>query len=134
MKFSILTTILFCLLLFFTSCTSVEEKEPVPEWQQNQIKVINEFFADKIAGNEAKNSYCPGDGIINSDIFGIQSWAIVDSNGTSQQVGRFDVQINFDRDGEKSSEVWTITLFRLSEDAFDYCVYKIVPTESNGTK
>lgn len=134
MKFSILTTILFCLLLFFTSCTSIEEKEPVPEWQQNQIKVINEFFADKIAGNEAKKSYCPGDGIINNDIFGIQSWTIIDSNGTSQQVGRFDVQINFDREGEKSNEIWTITLFRISEDAFDYCVYKIVPTESNGAK
>lgn len=129
MRFSILVKIFLCLVLFCSSCKTAQEKESTPEWQTNQIKVINEFFADRIAGNDGKKHYCPGDGIINNDIYGVQGWTVVDSNGTSLQVGRFDVQINFDRDGEKSSEIWTITLFRLSEDAFDYCIYKIVPTE-----
>lgn len=131
MKLSIFFKIFFCFLLFFNACTTNGEKEESPIWQQNQAKVVNEFFADKIAGNDGKKSYCPGDGIINSDIYGVQSWSVIDSSGTSQQVGRFDVEINFDRDGEKAKEIWTITLFRVSEDSFDYCIYKIVPTEEN---
>ena len=134
MKLSVLIKIFFCLLLFSTACTTIQEKEAIPEWQQNQVKVINEFFADRVAGNDGKKSYCPGDGIINNDIYGIQSWTIVDANGTSQQVGRFDVQVNCNRDGEKTTEVWTITLFRVSEDAFDYCIYKLVPIEDTNKK
>lgn len=133
MKLSLLIKLFLCLSLFFTACTT-PEKEVIPEWQQNQVKVINEFFADCVAGNDGKKSYCPGDGIINSNIYGVQSWNIADANGTSQQVGRFDVQINFDRDGEKTTEVWTITLFRVSEDAFDYCIYKLAPIEDNNKK
>jgi hypothetical protein len=133
-KISLLAKILLCLLLLFSACTTPNQQEAIPEWQTNQVKVINEFFADKVAGNDGKKSYCPGDGIINNDIYGVQSWTVVDSNGTSQQVGRFDVEIKFDRDGEKTTEIWTITLFRVSEDAFDYCIYKLVPIEETKKK
>jgi len=123
-----------CLIFSFACKQQSEEDEESPEWKKSQIKLINDFFAEQVAGKEARNLYCPGDGIFNNEIYGVQSWTITDDKATSQQVGRFEVKINCDHDGEKVTEDWTISLFRLSEDSFEYCIYKITPTNENPTK
>jgi hypothetical protein len=123
-----------CLIFSFACKQQSEEEEESLEWKKSQIKLINDFFAEQVAGKEARELYCPGDGIFNNEIYGVQSWTITDDKATSQQVGRFEVKINCDHDGKKVTEEWTISLFRLSEDSFEYCIYKITPTNENPTK
>jgi hypothetical protein len=121
-------------MLFFSISCKEQIEDPTPEWKKNQVKVVNDFFAQIVAGKDGDKLYCPGDGIKNNLIYGVQSWNIIDDKGTSQQVGQFDVQLNCDQNGKKVVEKWTISLFRVSEDNFDYCIYKIVPLEDEQNK
>lgn len=129
MKIKPLLLIFLSLLLTFIVSCKEQIEDPTPEWKKNQVKLVNDFFAELVAGKDGDKLYCPGDGIKNNTIYGVQSWSIIDDKGTSQQVGQFDVQLNCDRDGKKVVEKWTISLFRDSEDNLNYCIYRILPTE-----